>query len=112
MPTTGVAEFVKALVTPTLAVVETEDWEPTPGRDGSRTGLFTIDVGGAPVEFHGRVDLVPVPDGTRLTFSGTWSATAPLFRSTIESVSASSVTDTMEAEFRLLANILVETQNA
>lgn len=103
LPTVGLPEFVKALVRPVMVVTETERWE-TAAADGSRRGVFEIDVDGAPVRFRGVVSVLPTAgtDGSSLTFEGTLTSTVPLFRARVEEASAAQIRETMEVECAVL----------
>lgn len=101
MESTSLPEFIKPMVNPSLVVTETEHWQ-VPDPSGNRSGTFTIDVSGAPVSLHGRVDLIAQSTGCELTFSGELRASVPLFRSKVEQSAAGSVLATIHAEFDLL----------
>lgn len=106
--TEGLPEFVKSLLTPTMTVTETEAWESVPVGHAPTTGVFTLDVDGAPVELRGRVDLTPHDStSSTLTFSGTLSATIPLFRARIEEASSGAIYETMRTEGELLRETLL-----
>lgn len=99
--TRGLPEFVKALVRPTMRVLETETWAPAEG-SGARGGTFDIDVDGAPVRLRGGVSLDAEAGGVRLRFHGDLAATVPLFKAQIEQASSALVLETIEAEFELV----------
>lgn len=101
LPTGQLPEFLKALVTPTMTVIETEVWDPADG--GGQSGTFDINVQGAPVEHRGTVEVARTPAGCRVTFAGEWLATVPLFRANVEESSAQTLHETIETEFRLIA---------
>lgn len=98
--TSGLPEFVKPMLRPTMRVVETEHWNlenPT-----APCGKFHIDVHGAPVYLRGTVRLEPLDAGCELTFAGDIISSVPLFRTRVEEASAGSILDTIRTEFDLL----------
>lgn len=101
LATAGLPEFVKAMVTPTMHVTETERWHVPLTEEGIK-GSFHIDVEGAPVRLRGAVSITPSGNGSTVCFSGQWTATVPLFRSRVEQASVSSIYEATHAEFALL----------
>ncbi|MGJ9423264.1 DUF2505 domain-containing protein [Aeromicrobium sp. CF3.5] len=99
--TGGMPEFVKALVKPSMTVVETERWDE-PQADRSRDAEFLLDIEGAPVRLRGSARLHSVETGTRLAWRGELEATVPLFRNRITEAASASVIETITIEFDLL----------
>lgn len=102
LATANLPEFIKPMLNPTMTVTETEQWQEPTTPDGHRTGLFTIDVDGAPVRLVGDVVLEPARNGSQLTFSGELTSSVPLFRNKIEESASGSVVATIKAEFALI----------
>lgn len=98
-----VPELIKSMVEPRIKVTETEVWQASNGR---HHGSFNVDVVGAPIQVAGevRIDELPGAGGCTVTFCGDLTTSVPLFRKAIEKAAASQVTDTIKAEFRLLAD--------
>lgn len=99
LPTTGVPDMARALVGPTLLVVETVRWG-APDADGEREGGMTLELPGTPVTFVGGVHLRRGDDpGTTIHgVDGDLEANIPLLGRKIEEAVAPHITRIIRLE--------------
>ena len=75
--------FVKKFLGDTIPLDETQVWGPV-AADGSRTGTFTVDFDGQPLQFSGTIELRPHGDGTVVETKGTLKCTVRIVGGKIE----------------------------
>jgi len=97
LPTNDFPSFVKSLVGDTLAITETQDWGPA-ATDGTRHGILTVDIAGAPIDLDGTLSLTPVGDGSVQVVSGDLTARVPLFGGRIEKAAAPAIESAIRIE--------------
>ncbi|MBO0611219.1 DUF2505 domain-containing protein [Myceligenerans salitolerans] len=104
--TTTMPEFVRAMVRATITAHETEEWGSW-GPDGSRDGVFRVEVDGAPIGLVGGVRAEAAgQERCLLTFWGEVEARVPMFRERVARIGAGPISETIETEFRLLEECL------
>ncbi len=98
-PTDDFPDFVRSMIGPTIAVVETYVWE-APSADGSRTGTVTVDIGDGnlPVGMTGRISLAPHGTGSVIRLEGELKARMMLIGGKIEKAAEPAVRDAIEKE--------------
>lgn len=78
-----VPDFVRKFVGDTIDLDQTDVWEPA-APDGSRHGIISIDMVGAPVTLRGTMRLEPDGSGTVTTIEGKIKASVPFVGGRIE----------------------------
>ena len=97
LPTDDFPDFVKSMVGATLAITETQDWGPA-GPDGSRQGVLTVDIAGAPIDLAGTLSLVPGGKGSVESVEGDLKARIPLLGGKIEKAAAPAIESAIRVE--------------
>jgi hypothetical protein len=97
LPTADFPSFIQSLVGATLAITETQDWGPA-GRDGTRHGVLTVDIAGAPIDLDGTLSLAPNGRGSVETVLGDLRARIPLIGGKIEKAAAPAIESAINVE--------------
>ena len=97
LPTTDFPSFIQSLVGATLAITETQDWGPADA-EGTRQGVITVDVAGAPIDLDGTLSLAPNGHGSVQTVQGDLRARIPLIGGKIEQAAAPAIESAINVE--------------
>lgn len=99
LPTDEFPDFARALVGPSILVVETVRWGDADA-DGEREGAMSVDLPGTPVSFTGGVHLRRGPDGasTLHVVDGDLEANVPLLGRRIEAAVAPQISSIVQIE--------------
>ncbi|MFP5416034.1 MAG: DUF2505 domain-containing protein [Actinomycetes bacterium] len=95
-PPAGVRPFVG----PRLSIVQEMTWGQA-AADGSRDGILSITVAGAPVTMRGTARLEPTASGSTITYDGELTVNVPLVGARIEQAAAPALLEALEAQGRV-----------
>ena len=101
LPADGLPSIARSAVGDTLTIEEVHDWGPAAG-DGSRTGVFTMQVRGAPVTMTGTLGLTASGSSTVQTVDGELVAKVPFLGGKIEDAAAPALEEAIAAEMDLI----------
>lgn len=106
IPSDVLPQAARRFVGAILEVTIVEAWEPADA-DGRRAGTLSLDIAGAPVRVHARMELLPVSatECTR-TIDGDVKASIPLFSGPIERAAVGAVEDVVAAEKAIAVDYL------
>lgn len=97
---------VRRFVGPKLIIHQDVEWDPpTPGTP-TRTGLFSVEVPGAPVRAKGTVTIEVGGVGTLVEYEGELTARIPLFGRQVEQAAGDAFLDVLTAQHRLATSQL------
>lgn len=106
IPANLLPQAARRFVGDTLDVTIVEAWQ-APREDGRRSGTLNLDIAGAPVRVRGRMELLPVSDGScTRTIDGEVKASVPLFSGPIERAAVGAVDEVVEAEKAIAVEFL------
>jgi Protein of unknown function (DUF2505) len=99
LPTDDFPDFVRSMIGPKIAVVETYLWGAPTG-DGSRDGTVTVDIGDGnlPVGMTGTITLRPHGSGSVIRLDGELKAKVMLIGGKIEKAAEPAIRDAIEKE--------------
>lgn len=99
---------IRRFVGDTLRIVLTTTWSDA-AADGSRPGVLTVTVPGAPVTATADVRIEPTASGSTVCYDGTLSVAIPLLGAQIEKRAAPQVLDALAAQERAGRGWLADT---
>lgn len=99
LPSTGVPDWARSVVGPTLLLVETVRWGPADA-DGEREGAMSLELPGLPVSFTGGVHLRrgAAPGTSEHVVDGDLEAKVPFFGKKIEQLVATQMRQIVRLE--------------
>lgn len=100
--------FAKRLIPASTTVTQTYVWEPA-REDGSREGIWSADIKGAPVSMGGPTELRATGSGSVHVFSGEVKASVPLLGGKLESFALDSLRRDLTRAAEFTASRLGET---
>ena len=86
MPTDNFPDVARRFVGDTIDIRQEDVWN-APAADGSRTGVITVAIGGAPLRLNGTLRLDADGEGTRELIDGDLKASVPVLGGKLEKAS-------------------------
>lgn len=97
MSTDGLPDGVARFVGNTLRIIEIQRWGE-PDENGSRTADLQVSIGGLPIDYTGRIQLLPNGDKTTMHMLGDLRARIPLVGAKIETAAAPAISSGVQIE--------------